>query len=65
MTINVNFPPKYFLKFQWQVSYFLQQSSIRIPTPPRIEIEEGTPTSSTKMDHDDELDEIEIELTKM
>merc|ERR1719328_76484 len=37
-----------------------QNSSSRIPTPPRIEIEEGTPTSSTKMDHE-EVDEIEIE----
>lgn len=43
---------------------YLQRSSNRIPTPPRIEIEEGTPTSSTKMDHE-EVDEIEIELTKM
>ena len=45
-------------------TYYLQRSSNRIPTPPRIEIEEGTPTSSTKMDHE-EVDEIEIELTKM
>ena len=46
-------------------SYYLQRPSNRIPTPPRIEIEEGTPTSSTKMEHEDEIDEIEIELTKM
>ena len=52
------------LMFKHQ-SYYLQRPSNRIPTPPRIEIEEGTPTSSTKMEHEDEIDEIEIELTKM
>jgi len=41
-------------------------SNNRLPTPPRIEIEEGTPTSSTKMEHEEsEEGEIEIELTKM
>ena len=45
---------------------FPQISNNRLPTPPRIEIEEGTPTSSTKMEHEEsEEGEIESEITKM